>query len=247
MQVWNVLHGARCKYRTQKVVKKSPFGHHRTTLSGYIFANKTRIDNGKNVLSSIISCTRSHNMVNFGPLAANIGPVVWATPANFNGFRGFAAWLHGTLRRWQRASPIFGRAAITSGIGGYASLLCIRDVKVDFFCNRSSWRDSRLLTDHRLARHTSITLVRDVQLPMCLDGRARVAFQACPPHSPRRLSPGGHIKIFRITWYNRYATVVVFWVSWWLHACCWRPLWWEGGLPPLVIAAWSGVDHLRGD
>jgi len=32
-----VLHRARCKYRTQKVVKKSPSGHHRTTLSGYIF------------------------------------------------------------------------------------------------------------------------------------------------------------------------------------------------------------------
>jgi len=26
-------------------------------------------------------------MVNFGPLAADIGPVVWGTPANFNGFR----------------------------------------------------------------------------------------------------------------------------------------------------------------
>jgi len=25
-------------------------------------------------------------MVNFGPLAAEIGPVVWGTPANFNGF-----------------------------------------------------------------------------------------------------------------------------------------------------------------
>jgi len=32
-------------------------------------------------------------MVNFGPLAAEIGPVVWGTPANFNGFRVFAALL----------------------------------------------------------------------------------------------------------------------------------------------------------
>ena len=47
-------------------------------------------------------------MVNFGALAAEIGPVVWGTPANFNGFRFFAALLHGTpvlgasqtLRRW---------------------------------------------------------------------------------------------------------------------------------------------------
>ena len=36
-------------------------------------------------------------MVNFGPLAAEIGPVVWGTPANFNGFRVLAALLHGTL------------------------------------------------------------------------------------------------------------------------------------------------------
>jgi len=47
-------------------------------------------------------------MVNFGPLAAEIGPVVWGTPANFNGFRVLAALVHGTpvvgvnqpLRRW---------------------------------------------------------------------------------------------------------------------------------------------------
>jgi len=37
-------------------------------------------------------------MVNFGPLAAKIGPVVWGTPTpgNFNGFCVFAALLHGT-------------------------------------------------------------------------------------------------------------------------------------------------------
>jgi len=32
-------------------------------------------------------------MVNFGALAAEIGPVVWGTPANFNGFRVFALLL----------------------------------------------------------------------------------------------------------------------------------------------------------
>jgi len=35
-------------------------------------------------------------MVNIGPLAAEIGSVVWGTPANFNGFRVLAALLHGT-------------------------------------------------------------------------------------------------------------------------------------------------------
>jgi len=36
-------------------------------------------------------------MVNFGPLAAEIDPVVWGTPANFNGFGVLAALLHGIL------------------------------------------------------------------------------------------------------------------------------------------------------
>jgi len=52
---------------------------------------------GKKMLSSNISSTRSRNMVNFGLLAAEIGPVVWGTPANFNGFRVLAALLHGTV------------------------------------------------------------------------------------------------------------------------------------------------------
>jgi len=59
-------------------------------------------------------------MVNFGPLAAETGPVVWATPANFNGLLVLAALLHGTVVVGgveQRAPPIFGRAAITLGIG----------------------------------------------------------------------------------------------------------------------------------
>jgi len=33
-------------------------------------------------------------MVNFGPLAAEIGWRVWGTPANFNGFRVLALLLH---------------------------------------------------------------------------------------------------------------------------------------------------------
>jgi len=51
----------------------------------------------KNLLSSNMSSRCSHNMVNFDPLAADIGLPVWGTPANFNGFRVLAALLHGTL------------------------------------------------------------------------------------------------------------------------------------------------------
>jgi len=52
---------------------------------------------GKNLLSSNISSTRPHNMVNFGPLAAEILSLVWGTLGNFKGFRVLAALLHGTL------------------------------------------------------------------------------------------------------------------------------------------------------
>jgi len=38
------------KYRTQKWRKKSPSGHHRTTLSGYILVTKACIDNRKKIV-----------------------------------------------------------------------------------------------------------------------------------------------------------------------------------------------------
>jgi len=84
-----------------KIVKNSPSGHHRTTLLGYIFATKARTNNWKKyLLNSNISYTCPHNMVHFGPLAAEISWRVWGTPANFNGFcilAKLAALLHSTL------------------------------------------------------------------------------------------------------------------------------------------------------
>jgi len=65
-------------------------------------------------------------MVNFGPLAAEIVSLVWGTPGNFNGFRVLACSVtarHSTSGRQpncgveQTALPVFGRAAITLGIG----------------------------------------------------------------------------------------------------------------------------------
>jgi len=50
----------------------------------------------KNLLNSNVSPTCPHNM-NFGLLAAEICWRVWGMPANFNGFRIFAALLHGTV------------------------------------------------------------------------------------------------------------------------------------------------------
>jgi len=64
---------------------------------------------------------------NFGPLAAKIVSLVWCTPGNFNGFRVLSlvsvTARHSSSGRQpdygveQRAPPIFGRAAITFGIG----------------------------------------------------------------------------------------------------------------------------------
>jgi len=107
-----MLRVARWKYSTQKIAKKSPSGHHPTTSSGYIFAAEACVDNRKKLLSSNISSSCSHNMVNLGPLAAEICCRVWGTHANFNGFRVLAALLYGipvlgvsqTLRRWREGA-----------------------------------------------------------------------------------------------------------------------------------------------
>ena len=129
-----MLLAARCKYRTQKSRQKSPSGHHRTTLTGYIFATKARIDNRKkNWLSSNISSRCPHNMVNFCLLAAEIVSLVWGTPANFNRFRVLAALLHGTLVVGVSQTAAFNRGRHLYSAGrpsGWAlahisSLLCI--------------------------------------------------------------------------------------------------------------------------
>ena len=128
MHVCILKPAARGSLKTQdaKVAKNRHLGTIPQFLSGYIFATKAYIDNRKkNLLSSNISCTRDHNMVNFGLLTAEICWRVWGTPANFNGFRVLGALLHG-IQLWasaklcgveQRAPPIFGRVTIRLGIG----------------------------------------------------------------------------------------------------------------------------------
>ena len=45
-----------------------------------------------------------------GPLVAEIGPVVWGTPANFNGFRVLAAYCSDVAQRKQtKLCTVFGR------------------------------------------------------------------------------------------------------------------------------------------
>jgi len=91
-----VVRAARWKYRTQKIVKKIA-----TWAVGTIAQRCRAISSqlrhistiGKNLLSSNISSTSPHNMVNFGLLAAEIVSLVWGIPANFNGFRILASLL----------------------------------------------------------------------------------------------------------------------------------------------------------
>jgi len=71
--------------------KKSPKIRHLGTITQLcraVFATKACIDNGKNLLNANTS-TCPHNMVNFGPLTAEIGSGVWA-PLQISS--GFASW-----------------------------------------------------------------------------------------------------------------------------------------------------------
>jgi len=137
--------------------EKSPSGQHRTTLSGYIFATKARIDNRtKNLLSSNISSTCHHNMVNFGLLVAEIVSLVWGTPANFNGFRVLASLLQ--QRRSTEANQILHNVWPLPGLVDYIYIfgsccsvtefcqvqnsLCVLQVLCSRIRNVTAWQSS---------------------------------------------------------------------------------------------------------
>ena len=82
------------KYSTQKLAKNSPSAHHRTTLSGYIFAIKACIDKQKkNLLNSNISSACPHSAMNFGPLTSDILLASLGHPSNLANSTDFASWL----------------------------------------------------------------------------------------------------------------------------------------------------------
>ena len=80
--------------------KKSPKIRHLCTITQLCWATSSQLSHiltiRKNLLNRYISSTWPHNIVNFGPLAAEICWQVWGTPANFNKFQVLAALLHGT-------------------------------------------------------------------------------------------------------------------------------------------------------
>jgi len=79
----------------KKVAKIRQLGTIAQTVWLYLRNQGTYRQSEKNLLSSNMSSRCSHNMVNIGPLMADINPVVWGTRANFNGLRVLAALLHG--------------------------------------------------------------------------------------------------------------------------------------------------------
>ena len=82
--------------------KKLPSWHHNTTIAQLCRAVSSELKHvstigKKNWLNSNTSSTCPCNMVNFGPLTAEIGLGVLGTPTDFNGFHVLAALLHSTL------------------------------------------------------------------------------------------------------------------------------------------------------
>jgi len=75
----------------------------------------------KNLLSSNTSSTCSYNMVNFGPLVAEIRLLVWGTPANFSGFCVLASLLQ--RRRSTEVNQTLHYVWLSPGLVHYIELL----------------------------------------------------------------------------------------------------------------------------
>jgi len=100
--------GLKCVVRgslRKQAQKNSPSAHHKI---------------GNKMLNSNISFTCPRNIVNFGPLMAEIGWRVWGTPENFNGFRVLASLLH--RRRSTAANQTLHGLCPSPGLSG--TLLC---------------------------------------------------------------------------------------------------------------------------
>jgi len=90
MQVWNVLHAARCKHRTQKLRQN---GHLRT-IAQLFLAITSQLRHLPAIGKKLVKPHVLNNMVDFGPLADEIASLVWGTPANFNRFRAYSQPSH---------------------------------------------------------------------------------------------------------------------------------------------------------
>jgi len=109
---------------------------------------------GENLLNSNISFTRPRNMVNFGPLTAEICWQVCGTPANFNQFRILASLLH--RRHSMEVNKTLEDVWLSTGLvhyiyifGGSCPLMEFGSCKIHFAsksCVLLYWHGSRYCT-----------------------------------------------------------------------------------------------------
>jgi len=131
MQVWNLLHGARWKYRTQILDQKSPSGHHRTTLSGYISSQLRHVSSvGKKLVKQQYVL---HMSPQYGELRPTSGwdpsgslrhPCKFQRVSRLGSVtaRHLVVGVSQTLRRWTESATYVRQATITLGIGPHSSL-----------------------------------------------------------------------------------------------------------------------------
>ena len=97
--------------------RKSPKSRHLRTIVQLCQAVSLQLRHvstiGKKLLSSNVSPTCPHNMVNFGPLAAEIVSLVWGTQVIST---GLAFWLRYCSDVAQRKSPNFARCLAVSWV-----------------------------------------------------------------------------------------------------------------------------------
>ena len=145
--------------------KKSPSGHHRTSLA--ISSQQARIEStiGKKLVKQQYLPYKHVLTIwgNFGPLTGEIDSGVWSTAANFNGFLVLAALLHGTLgvsqplRRWTDSATYIPQGG--HHVGHWPTFLVIIIMQTsanhgDDWLRSSGWRGSnyRLTYSNDLSR-----------------------------------------------------------------------------------------------
>jgi len=133
MQVWNLLHAAHWKYRTQKIAKNSSSGNIRPTLSACIYATKAHIDNLKKIVKQQYLLHLSPQYGELQPISGWDGLASLGHPSKF---QRFACWLHycsDVAQRWPtKLCTMFGRLLHRYTIytfGGSCSLTELCQVK----------------------------------------------------------------------------------------------------------------------
>ena len=96
---------------------------------------------GKTLLSSDTSSTCHDNMVNFGPLTAEIGSGVWGTPTTLQISTGFASWQHYCTTSSSGRQPNF--AALNRGrhlcLAGRPLGWALAHILVNGLFSRTTW------------------------------------------------------------------------------------------------------------